>query len=194
MSNKKFELVSLISLLFFAKKLVGGYNGGMDKDMKDVHKRPSWDEYFMSVVEVVGTRSTCDRGRSGCIIVKDKRILTTGYTGAPPGIAHCDDVGHEMHTVTNEDGSVTKHCIRTTHNEQNAIVQAARFGVNLNGATLYCKMTPCYICAKLIITAGIQRVVAQKDYHASKRSKEIFKEAGIELEIIKEETEIYKNM
>lgn len=179
---------------FFCQKILSEYNGVMDKDNKDIHMRPSWDDYFMSIMEVVGTRATCDRGRSGAVIVKDKHILTTGYVGAPPGIAHCDDVGHEMHKVTNEDKTESNHCIRTTHAEQNAIIQGARYGVNLTGSTIYCKMTPCYVCAKLIITAGIVRVVAQKDYHAAGRSKEIFKEAGVELEILKGEMEIYKNM
>jgi len=161
--------------------------------MQEVHKRPSWDEYFLGIAKIVGTRGTCDRGRFGCVIVRDKRILSTGYTGSPPGVAHCDDVGHEMHTVTNEDGTQSKHCIRTTHNEQNAIVQAARSGTALLGSTLYCLMTPCYTCAKLIITAGIVRVVSEKDYHASKRTKEIFKEAGVTLEILNNEVQKYEN-
>ena len=161
------------------------YNQLMEEKAKsEVWERPSWDEYFMSVAKVVATRATCDRGRSGAVITRDKHILTTGYVGAPPGIAHCDEVGHEIHKVTNEDGTESNHCVRTTHAEQNAIVQAARIGIALEGATLYCKMTPCYVCAKLIITAGIVRVVAEKDYHASARTKEIFKEAGVELEVL----------
>ena len=138
----------------------------------------------MSIARVVATRATCDRGRSGCVIVLDKHILTTGYVGSPPGIAHCDEVGHEMSEVTNPDGTVSKHCIRSTHAEQNAIIQAARNGITLKGATLYCKMTPCYTCAKLIITAGITRVVAEKDYHAGGRSKELFTEANITLDVL----------
>ncbi len=161
--------------------------------MVEAHQRPSWDEYFLGIAKMVATRATCDRGRSGCVIARDKRILSTGYVGAPPGIAHCDEVGHEMHTVTNDDGTESKHCVRTTHAEQNAIVQAARAGIALQGATMYCHMTPCYICAKLIITVGIVRVVADKDYHASKRSKEIFKEAGVQLEMINTETAVYTN-
>lgn len=156
--------------------------------------RPSWDEYFMKIVEMVGTRSTCDRGRAGCVIVKDKRIVCTGYAGSPVGLPHCDDVGHEMHTVTHADGSQTQHCIRTTHAEQNAICQAARFGVSLEGATLYLKMTPCYVCAKMIINAGIKRVVCEKDYHAGARSKEIFAEAGIQFNILNNEMTTYDNM
>lgn len=155
------------------------------------HQRPSWDEYFIGMVGFLGTRGTCDRSRSGCVIVKDKRIISTGYIGSPPGLPHCDDVGHEMHMVINEDGTKSQHCVRTTHAEQNAIAQAARFGISLDGSTLYCRMTPCYVCAKLIITAGIKRVVAEKDYHASTRTKDIFKKAGIKLEIINKEVEKY---
>jgi len=145
------------------------------------YKRPSWDEYFMKMVDLVGSRSTCDRARNaGSIITKNNRVVSTGYVGSPIGLPHCDEVGHEMHTVTNEDGTQTRHCIRTNHHEQNAICQAARYGIALDGATLYCKMTPCYTCAKIIINAGIRRVVCAQDYHAGARSKEIFKEAGIE--------------
>jgi dCMP deaminase len=157
-------------------------------------RRPSWDEYFMSLAEVVGDRGTCDRGRSGCVVVKEKRILTTGYVGSPIGLPHCDEVGHEMHKVVHEDGTESMHCIRTVHAEQNALIQAARTGIALEGATIYCKMTPCYVCAKLIINAGIKRVVAFRDYHASKQSKRIFKEVGIKLDIVHKEVEIYKNM
>jgi dCMP deaminase len=156
--------------------------------------RPSWDEYFLDIMRMVGTRSTCDRGRSGAVIVKDNRILSTGYVGAPAGVAHCDDVGHEMHTVTHSDGSQSRHCIRTAHAEQNAIVQAARVGVALEGSTLYCNMTPCYTCAKMIVNAGIVRVVAAKDYHAGARSKEIFEEAGVAFELVDEATEMYEDM
>lgn len=158
------------------------------------HRRPSWDEYFTKISNVVGERATCDRGRSGCVIAKDKRILVTGYVGAPAGVAHCDEAGHEMHTVVQEDGTQSKHCIRTTHAEQNAIANAAREGVRVNGATLYCHMTPCYTCAKILINSGIVRVVAAKDYHASKRSKEVFKEAGVELVILDSTVETYANM
>src|SRR6185369_5094538 len=98
--------------------------------------RPSWDEYFINILEVVGTRSTCDRGKSGCVITKDKRILATGYIGSPVGTVHCDDAGHEMHTVKHEDGHESRHCIRTAHAEQNAIVSAAKFGIALEGSTL----------------------------------------------------------
>ncbi|MGB0925487.1 MAG: deoxycytidylate deaminase [Minisyncoccia bacterium] len=155
--------------------------------------RPNWDEYFIEIMHTVGKRSTCDRGQVGCVITRDNRILSTGYAGSPSGTAHCDDVGHEMHSVTHSDGRVTEHCIRTAHAEQNALVTAARHGVSTDGGTLYCKMAPCYICAKLIINAGIKRVVAWRDYHASSRSKEILAEAGITIDIINNETEHYAN-
>jgi dCMP deaminase len=158
------------------------------------YKRPSWDEYFLNLVEVVGSRGTCERGRSGCVIAKEKRILSTGYVGSPIGLPHCDEVGHEMHTVKHEDGHESRHCIRTSHAEQNAIANAARFGVGLEGATIYVHMTPCYTCAKMIINAGIKRVVCNLDYHAGGRSKEIFKEAGIKYELVNDEMQKYDDM
>ncbi len=158
---------------------------------QEKHLRPSWDEYFMKIVKIVGARGTCDRGRSGCIIVKNKRIISTGYVGSPVGLPHCDDVGHEIHTVTHADGSQTQHCIRTTHAEQNAICQAARFGAPLEGATIYTKMTPCYVCAKMIISTGIKRVVCETDYQVGSRSKEIFSEAGIQFNLLKKEMTVY---
>lgn len=162
--------------------------------MTDTYERPSWDEYFMQIAELVGSRGTCDRGRAGTVIVRDKRILTTGYVGAPSGVRDCDEVGHELHTVINQDGTKSQHCIRTTHSEQNAIVQGARVGVSLVGGTLYTHMMPCYTCTKMIINAGIVRVVAGKDYHGTKRSKEVFKEAGIAVELLSDEVETYANM
>lgn len=153
--------------------------------------RPSWDEYFMGMAKYVGTRATCDRGYSGCVIVQDKRVVSTGYVGSSPGLPHCDDVGHDMHTVINEDGTKSQHCLRTAHAEANAIAQAARFGVSLEGGTIYCKMVTCHTCTKLLVAAGITRVVAENDYHASKRSKEIMKKAGVKLEILNKEVEKY---
>lgn len=165
----------------------------MKKKVIKKHKRPSWDEYFLSMADLVGSRGTCDRGRSGAVLVKDKRILATGYVGSPIGVVHCDDVGHEMHTLTREDGTISRHCLRTAHAELNAIANAARFGVAIDGATLYCKMVPCYTCAKTIINSGIKRVVALKDYHATAQSKIVFKKAGTKLEIINKEVEPYKD-
>ncbi|MBU0636670.1 MAG: cytidine/deoxycytidylate deaminase family protein [Patescibacteria group bacterium] len=157
------------------------------------YTRPSWDEYFLKIMEIVGSRSSCDRGRSGCVIVKDKRIISTGYVGSPINTPHCDEVGHEMHTIINLDGTKSKHCIRTTHAEQNAICQAARFGIAFENSTLYCKMTPCYACAKMIINAGIKRVVAAQDYHTGKRSKEIFAQANVQFNLISDTMTIYSD-
>lgn len=154
-------------------------------------RRPSWDEYFISIAELVGSRATCSRGRSGCVIVRDKRILVTGYVGSPAGLPHCDEIGHEMHKVVHDDGSESEHCVRTAHAEQNAIAQAAKLGVSVDGATLYCHMVPCYTCAKLIINAGIKKVVALKDYHAGKRSKEIFEQSGLKLHLLNAQVEDY---
>lgn len=154
--------------------------------------RPSWDEYFMSVAELIGSRGTCDRGRSGAVIVRDRQILVTGYVGAAAGLAHCDEVGHEMSKVINDDGSISDHCIRTVHAEENAIAQAAKLGIPVNGGTVYCHMTPCYKCARLLINSGIKKVIAKMDYHRAQRSKEIFNECGIILEILNNEVENYK--
>ena len=162
-----------------------------EQDVKECYERPSWDEYFMNIAHVVGTRGTCDRGRNGAVIVKNKRIITTGYVGAPRGLEHCDEAGHLMHDVINPDGKISKHCIRTAHAEQNAIVQAALHGVSTEGATLYVKFEPCFTCAKMIINAGIKRVVCQKKYHAAELTREFFRKAGVEIEYIEDEVEEY---
>ena len=99
--------------------------------------RPSWDEYFIEVANTVANRATCDRGRSGCVIVRDKQILVTGYVGSPVGFPHCDEVGHLLKKVIHEDGTITTHCMRTVHAEQNAIDQAARRGIALEGGKIY---------------------------------------------------------
>jgi dCMP deaminase len=163
------------------------------KEQGQIYNRPSWDEYFIQVMNTVATRATCDRGRAGCVIVKDKRILVTGYVGAPSGLPHCDEVGHLFRKVIHEDGSITQHCVRTVHAEQNAIAQAARFGIPLDGSTLYVKMTPCRSCAMLIINSGIKRVVCEYRYHAGKESEDIFEQANIKLDFINDEILNYQN-
>ncbi len=110
-------------------------------------------------VDEVAKRATCDRGKSGCLIVKDKRILCSGYVGSPPGFPHCDEAGHLLKKVINDDGSISRHCVRTIHAEQNAICQAAKYGIPLEGTTLYCTMEPCRVCAMLIISVGVKKVV-----------------------------------
>jgi dCMP deaminase len=158
---------------------------------KSKNSRPSWDEYFIGVAREVAKRATCDRGRSGCVIVKEKRILTTGYVGAPTGLLHCDNAGHMLRNVIYPDGSISKHCVRTVHAEQNAICQAARFGISLEGATIYCKMEPCFTCAKMITNAGIKRVVCQRRYHAGADTRKLFKKANIKLDVFSNKVESY---
>lgn len=154
--------------------------------------RPSWDDYFLQLVDQVATRATCDRGRSGCVVVKDKRIVCTGYVGSPPGLPHCDEAGHEIRKVMDDDGTLRSHCVRTIHAEQNAICQAARNGISLDGATLYCTMEPCRVCAMLVVSVGIRRVVAKRRYHAAHDARQLFAEAGVELAVAEDVVEDYE--
>lgn len=173
-----------------------------EKLLKDLRKkaeklptyiRPTWDEYFMGIVDAVATRATCERGRTAAVIVRDKRILATGYVGSPMGVPHCDEIGHEYKRMIHEDGSVSQHCVRTSHAEQNAISLAARNGVAIEGATIYCKLAPCYTCAKMIINSGIKRVVCQKRYHADKDGMRVFKQAGVKVTVLDDSVEQYAN-
>lgn len=164
----------------------------MSENTETKYQRPSWDEYFMEIANTVSKRATCDRGRSGCVIVRDRQILVTGYVGSPKGLPHCDEVGHQFRRVVHEDGSVSEHCVRTVHAEQNAICQAAKLGISLDGATLYCRMTPCRVCAMLIINCGIKRVVCEKKYHDGAESEEMFKMAGVQLEFFSEDVMKYE--
>ncbi|HNV50177.1 MAG TPA: cytidine/deoxycytidylate deaminase family protein [Bacteroidales bacterium] len=157
------------------------------------YQRPTWDEYFMELANTAAKRATCDRGRSGCVIVRDKHVLVTGYVGSPLGLPHCDDVGHLLKKVYHEDGRITQHCVRTVHAEQNAICQAARLGIALDGGTLYCKMTPCHTCAMLIINCGIKRVVCERKYHAGEESERMFRQAGVIIDFFNDEVEQYDN-
>lgn len=156
-------------------------------ETEEKYIRPSWDEYFMEIAKTVAKRATCDRGRSGCVIARDKQLLVTGYVGSPIGLPHCDEVGHQFKQMVHEDGHITNHCVRTVHAEQNAICQAAKLGIALTGATLYCRMTPCRTCAMLIINCGIVRVVCEKKYHAGAESEAMFAEAGLKLEYVDDE-------
>ena len=166
--------------------LVYGQNPG--------HHRPDWEEYFLKVMDTVAERANCDRGRAASVIVKDKRILATGYVGAPAGLPTCDEVGHLIKVAYDERGGQKKHCVRTTHAEANAIAQAARHGIRIDGATIYIRMTPCLDCTKLLINAGIKRVVCRRRYHADHDSVKFLAEAGIELVVLIEETETYDQM
>jgi dCMP deaminase len=141
----------------------------------------------MEVARAIAKRATCDRGRSGCVIARDNQILATGYVGSPAGMAHCDEAGHMLKKVVHEDGTQTEHCVRTVHAEQNAVCQAARKGISIEGSTLYCRMTPCRTCAMIIINCGVRRVVCEYRYHAGRESEAMFAEVGIALEYVNEE-------
>ncbi len=132
--------------------------------------RPGWDTYFLEIARTVATRATCPRASVGAVLVRDKRILTTGYNGAPPGVAHCTDVGCTM---------VDNHCQRATHAEANAIVQGALHGVGLKGATAYCTHQPCSGCTKLLLSAGVTRIVYQ-DAYPDAVAELLLAEAGVE--------------
>ncbi len=144
---------------------------------KFIDKRPSWDEYFTDIMLAVSTRGTCDRGHAACVLVKDKQILASGYAGSPAGFPHCDEVGHDLRKSLNEDGTISLHCVRTVHAEQNAICQAAKKGIPIEGATAYVNMSPCRTCAMLLINCGIKRVYAERKYHAAKETEQMFKKA-----------------
>ena len=161
--------------------------------MSDIKgKRLSWDEYFLGLANAASKRATCNRGRSGCVIVRDKQVLATGYVGSPTGLPHCDDVGHLMKKVIQEDGKITEHCLRTVHSEQNAICQAAKRGISILGATVYTRMTPCRTCAMLLISCGIERVVCERKYQLSEETEKMFAEAGVKLEYKYDEIQPYE--
>ena len=146
---------------------------------EEAKKRPDWDEYFLAIAEHVSRRSTCLRRSVGAILVKDKRILTTGYNGAPTGLKHCLDLGC-LRQQTNVPSGERHELCRGLHAEQNAIIQAAMHGVGVQGATLYCTNHPCVICAKMIINAGIVRVVFQ-DRYTDRLAEDMLQEAGIQV-------------
>ncbi len=136
-----------------------------------LRERPSWDEYFMAIAFAVAGRSTCDRAHVGAVLVRDKRILTTGYNGAPAGLPHCDDIGHLM---------IDGHCVRTLHAEQNAIIQGALHGVSIQDATAYVTHQPCLTCAKMLINSGITRIVYAGNY-PDEHSRAFLTMAGVDL-------------
>ena len=140
--------------------------------------RPSWDTYFMEIAHLVKTRATCPRRQVGAVIVKDRRILSTGYNGAPQGLPHCPPEGdqHDWPKGCMRAG----HCIRSLHAEQNALLQAAKIGVPCEGATIYVTCQPCNNCAKMIINAGIESVIYEGDY-PDEFSLELFSDSQMEV-------------
>lgn len=142
-------------------------------------KRPNWDDYFMEITTLVAKRSTCLRRKVGAVIVKNKRIISTGYNGAISGLPHCEEKGCLREELKIPSGQRQEIC-RGLHAEQNALLFAASYGTDLNGATIYCTHQPCITCAKMIIQAGIKRVVFNGIY-PDKLAQEFFKQAGVEL-------------
>jgi dCMP deaminase len=142
-------------------------------------ERPDWDQYFIGITKLVAERSTCLRRKVGAIIVKEKRILATGYNGAPTGLKHCAEVGCIREQMNVPSGQRHELC-RGLHAEQNAIIQAALAGVSIKGGTVYCTTFPCSVCAKMLINAQIKEVIYVSDY-MDQLSKELFEEAGIKL-------------
>lgn len=141
--------------------------------------RPSWEEYFMEIARLVARRSTCLRRQVGAVVVKEKNILATGYNGTPSGITHCSEVGCLRQRLGVPSGERHELC-RGLHAEQNAIIQAAKHGVNIGGSTLYSTHSPCVICSKMIINAGVQRIIFLEGYPDS-LSVEMLGESGIEV-------------
>ena len=141
--------------------------------------RPSWDEYFMDIARLVASRSSCLRRQVGAILVKDKNILATGYNGTPSGIAHCSETGCLRDKLGVPSGERHELC-RGLHAEQNAIIQAAKHGVNIAGATLFCTFSPCIICAKMLINAGVKKIIYVEGY-PDNLANEMLAESGLDV-------------
>lgn len=147
------------------------------------HKRPSWDEYFLDVAKLVAKRATCLRRSVGAVLVKNKRILATGYNGAPSGLKHCADVGCMRQKLKIPSGERHELC-RALHAEQNALIQASLYGISVKGSTMYATCQPCIICVKMIINAGIKEIVIAEGY-PDKMALDFLKEAKIKIKKIK---------
>ena len=145
-------------------------------------ERPSWDQYFMSIADLVAERSTCLRRHVGAVIVKDRHILATGYNGPPRGLAHCDETGCIRNELNVPSGERHELC-RGIHAEQNAIIQSANYGTGISGSTIYTTHTPCSVCAKMIINAGILRVVSADEY-PDELAAEMLRDAGIGVAVL----------
>ena len=146
------------------------------------NKRPGWDQYFMEIAQTTMKRSTCLRRSVGALLVKNKHILATGYNGVPMNLRHCSETGCLRQQLNVPSGKMHELC-RGLHAEQNAIIQAALHGVSISGAALYCTHQPCVVCAKMLINAGVQKIVFQNPY-PDELAESMLKEAGIELIVL----------
>ncbi|MDD5432691.1 MAG: cytidine/deoxycytidylate deaminase family protein [Candidatus Omnitrophica bacterium] len=147
------------------------------------HVRPSWDEYFLEVAGLVSKRATCLRRRVGAVLVKDKRILATGYNGAPSGLKHCLEIGCIREKLNVPSGQRHELC-RALHAEQNALIQASLYGISVRGSTLYATNQPCIICAKMLINAGIKEIVIAEGY-PDEMAMDFLKQAKINIRKIR---------
>lgn len=152
--------------------------------MWNMETRPSWDEYFMQMAELTAKRSTCLRRQVGAVIVKDKHIIATGYNGAPRGLKHCDELGGCLRQKLQVPSGQRHELCRALHAEQNAIIQAATLGQSIEEGTIYVTHQPCAICAKMIINAGIKRIVVREGY-PDELATEILNEAGLKVIMLK---------
>ena len=176
--NKKIEeICQTISLRKIEKKLPNL------KEENPIQKRPSWDEYFIKMAALVAERSTCLRHNIGAVIVRNKRVLTTGYNGAAKGMQDCLTLGCRKDELNIPSGIGSEEC-RAIHAEQNAIIQAALHGINIEGSTLYCTTIPCRMCAKEIVNAGIKEVITYSNYEGAKGSEEFLEKGGVSLKKI----------
>lgn len=147
--------------------------------MESEWQRPGWEEYFMTIAREVATRSTCIRRRVGAVLVQDKRILATGYNGAPRNLKHCSETGCMRQKLNIPSGQMHEIC-RALHAEQNALLQAAAYGVQIEGATMFCTTQPCTLCAKMLINAGVKKIYASEKY-PDQMATDMLEEAGVEL-------------
>ncbi|MEA3400368.1 MAG: cytidine/deoxycytidylate deaminase family protein [Armatimonadota bacterium] len=159
-----------------------------EDETRRLDRRPSWDEYFIQICRVVATRSTCLRRQVGAVLVSDRRILATGYNGAPKGMKHCAELGGCYRERMGIPSGERQELCRGLHAEQNAIIQAAIHGVKLENVTAYCTTMPCVTCAKMLINADVRRIVYEVDY-PDELSKEMLLEAGVKLEKWPEDVE-----
>ena len=151
-----------------------------------MNRRPSWDEYFMDMAVLTAKRSTCLRRQVGAVIVKDKHIIATGYNGAPRGVPHCDEKGGCLRQQLNVPSGERHELCSALHAEQNAIIQAATLGQSIEGGTIYVTNQPCVICAKMIINAGIRRIVVKEGY-PDELAVEILREAGLSIVMLEDQ-------
>jgi dCMP deaminase len=158
--------------------MVSADDGEESGDMSTSFERPGWDTYFMDIAHVVKSRGNCIRRKVAAVVVKDRRVVSTGYNGTPRGVRNCCDGGCPRCESDAPSGADLGECI-CSHAEENAITQAAYHGTGLKGATLYCTLSPCLICAKMIINAGIEEVVYESDYEFAEQTRLLFDEAGV---------------